>query len=240
MNFLRLFVLSCLLSVVCTSLIAQSTGAGALIGTVSSAVTGQKMDNVSVFVIDVRRGTQTDKEGFYYIALKQATYTVKFSSIGYKPLLKEVTIGFGQNYLNVELEEDTKLLDEVTVTTGKPEENVQKVEIGASRLNIRSIQKIPAFMGEVDVMRSLLMLPGVTTVGEGTTGINVRGGSIDQNLVLMDDAPLFNTSHLFGFFSVFNQDAVRDVTLQRGGVPAQYGGRASSVLDVRLKYPNSE
>jgi ferric enterobactin receptor len=240
MNYLRSLLLFSLLFILSVTLRAQSTGAGALVGTVTNAHTGQKMDNVSVFAIEVRRGAQTDKDGFYYIALKQGTYTVKFSTVGYKPVLKEVTIGFGQNYLDVALEEDTKLLDEVTVTTGKPEENVQKVEIGASRLNIRSIQKIPAFMGEVDVMRSLLMLPGVTTVGEGTSGINVRGGSIDQNLVLMDDAPLFNTSHLFGFFSVFNQDAVRDVTLQRGGIPAQYGGRASSVLDVRLKYPNSE
>jgi ferric enterobactin receptor len=240
MTFLRLTLLFFLAAISLHPLRAQNTGAGGLIGSVSNAHTGQKMDNVTVFVVEARRGAQTDGDGFYYLSLKQGIYTVKFSSIGFKPVLKEITIVFGQNNLNVEMEEDTRLLDEVTVTTGKPEENVQKVEIGASRLNIRSIQKIPAFMGEVDVMRSLLMLPGVTTVGEGTSGINVRGGSVDQNLVLMDDVPLFNTSHLFGFFSVFNQDAVRDVTLQRGGVPARYGGRASSVLDVRLKYPNSE
>lgn len=216
----------------------QNTESAALFGTVTNAA-GEGMSNVTVFVVDVRRGTQTDKNGFYFISLKTGTYSVKFSSIGYVPLYKEVELGPGQMNLNIQLEEDTRLLEEVTVTTGKPQENVQKVEIGASRLNIRSIQKIPAFMGEVDVMRSLLLLPGVTTVGEGTTGINVRGGSVDHNLVLMDDAPLFNTSHLFGFFSVFNQDAVRDVTLQRGGIPAEYGGRASSVLDVRLKYPNS-
>ncbi len=237
----RRWPLLVLLLVVCQlSALAQSTGSAALFGTVTNAITGQKMDNVTIFAIDVRKGTQTDREGFYFLALKEGTYTIKISSIGYLPILKEIKVRLGQNNLDAVLEEDTKLLDEVTITTGKPEENVQKVEIGASRLNIRSIQKIPAFMGEVDVMRSLLMLPGVTTVGEGTSGINVRGGSVDQNLVLMDDAPLFNTSHLFGFFSVFNQDAVRDVTLQRGGVPAQYGGRASSVLDVRVKYPNSE
>ncbi|TDB61860.1 TonB-dependent receptor [Arundinibacter roseus] len=219
---------------------AQGTDAAGLFGNVTNAATGEKMSGVSVFAMETRRGAQSDKNGFYFMALKAGKHTIKFSSIGFKPLFKEIELPVGQMSLEVQLEEDTKFLDEVTVTTGKPEENVQKVEIGASRLNIRSIQKIPAFMGEVDVMRSLLMLPGVTTVGEGTTGINVRGGSIDQNLVLMDDAPIFNTSHLFGFFSVFNQDAVRDVTLQRGGVPAQYGGRASSVLDVRLKYPNSE
>jgi ferric enterobactin receptor len=218
----------------------QGTKSTTLFGTVTNALTGEKMSGASVFVMEVRKGTQTDKEGFYILSVPSGKYTVKYSSIGFRPFLKEVELKADQVNQDIQLEEDTKLLDEVTVTTGKPEENVQKVEIGASRLNIRSIQKIPAFMGEVDVMRSLLMLPGVTTVGEGTTGINVRGGSIDQNLVLMDEAPLFNTSHLFGFFSVFNQDAVRDVTLQRGGIPAEYGGRASSVLDVRLKYPNSE
>ncbi len=219
---------------------AQTPKSTTLFGTVTHAVTGEKLPNATVFVMDIRKGAQTDKGGFYILSVPSARYTVKFSSIGFKPVLKEIDLNTSQVNLDIQLEEDTKLLDEVTITTGKPEENVQKVEIGASRLNIRSIQKIPAFMGEVDVMRSLLMLPGVTTVGEGTTGINVRGGSIDQNLVLMDEAPLFNTSHLFGFFSVFNQDAVRDVTLQRGGIPAEYGGRASSVLDVRLKYPNSE
>ncbi len=240
MKFCRWFLFSMLLIVFKAEVNAQAPKATTLFGAVTNALTGEKMPNVSVFLIENRKGAQTDREGFFILTVPSGKYTVKFSAIGFKPILREMALDKDRVNLSVAMEEDTKLLDEVTITTGKPEENVQKVEIGASRLNIRSIQKMPAFMGEVDVMRSLLMLPGVTTVGEGTSGINVRGGSIDQNLVLMDDAPLFNTSHLFGFFSVFNQDAVRDVTLQRGGIPAEYGGRASSVLDVRLKYPNSE
>lgn len=239
MKFWRWFLFSMLLIVFKAEVNAQAPKATTLFGAVTNALTGEKMANVSVFLIENRKGAQTDREGFFILTVPSDKYTVKFSAIGFKPILREMVLDKDRVNLSVAMEEDTKLLDEVTITTGKPEENVQKVEIGASRLNIRSIQKMPAFMGEVDVMRSLLMLPGVTTVGEGTSGINVRGGSIDQNLVLMDDAPLFNTSHLFGFFSVFNQDAVRDVTLQRGGIPAD-GGRASSVLDVRLKYPNSE
>jgi ferric enterobactin receptor len=235
-SFLFLFLLACTGS----SALAQPGQSVALLGTVTNSLTKEPMANVNVFVVETRKGTQTDRDGFYLLTLRPGAYQVKVSYLGYKPIYRDVVLRQGETRVTFELEEDTRLLEEVTVTTGKAEENVQRVEIGASRLNIRSIQRIPAFMGEVDVMRSLLMLPGVTTVGEGTSGINVRGGSIDQNLVLMDDAPLFNTSHLFGFFSVFNQDAVRDVTLNRGGIPAQYGGRASSVLDVRLKYPNSE
>ncbi|HEV7350160.1 TonB-dependent receptor [Telluribacter sp.] len=237
---LRCLIVTVLLGCFTLKIAAQSVQSVALMGTVTNATTGQPMSNANVFVIETRKGVQTDKDGFYLFTLKPGTYNLKISYIGFVPLYREVVLRQGENRVSFQLEDDTRLLEEVTVTTGKPEENVQKVEIGASRLNIRSIQRIPAFMGEVDVMRSLLMLPGVTTVGEGTSGINVRGGSIDQNLILMDDAPLFNTSHLFGFFSVFNQDAVRDVTLNRGGIPAQYGGRAASVLDVRLKYPNSE
>ena len=209
-------------------------------GTVRQQGNGEALQGATVFVVEPRKGTQTDRQGFYMMALKPGRYTVKFSSLGFKPIFKEIELNNQDVQFDIELEEDTRLLEELTVTSDRPEANVQRIEIGVSRLSIRSIQKIPAFMGEVDVMRSLLMLPGVSTVGEGTTGLNIRGGSIDQNLVLMDEAPLFNTSHLFGFFSVFNQDAVRDVNLQRGGISAQYGGRASSILDVRLKYPNSE
>ncbi|GAB2801726.1 TonB-dependent receptor [Rhabdobacter roseus] len=218
---------------------AQSTASISLFGTVRNATTQEPLANANVFLVESRRGVQTDRKGFYLLSMRPGEYTLKVSLVGYQSYTTTLDLRETRS-LNIDLSDDVKLLEEVTVTSDKPEENIQKVEIGASRLTIRSIQKIPAFMGEVDVMRSLLMLPGVNTVGEGTTGINVRGGSIDQNLVLMDEVPLFNTSHLFGFFSVFNQDAVRDVTLQRGGIPARYGGRASSVLDVRLKYPNTE
>jgi len=138
------------------------------------------------------------------------------------------------------LRENVLLLEEVQINETTAEKNVSKVAIGVTKLNIKSIKKIPAVLGEVDVMRSLQLLPGVSSVGEGATGINVRGGSIDQNLILIDDAPVYNSSHLMGLFSVFNPDALKDVTFYRGGIPAQFGGRVSSVIDVKIKEPNLE
>jgi len=131
--------------------------------------------------------------------------------------------------------EEAALLEEVVVTAETEDNNVRNTEMSVNTLNLNTISKLPALLGEVDVIRSIQLLPGVSTVGEGATGFNVRGGGVDQNLVLLDEAPVYNSSHLFGFFSVFNPDAVKDVKLYKGGIPAQYGGRLSSILDVRMK-----
>ena len=112
----------------------------------------------------------------------------------------------------------------------KPEDNVENIEMSVNKLDIKTIQKMPALLGEVDLIKSIQLLPGVATVGEGASGYNVRGGSIDQNLVLLDEAPVYNSSHLFGFFSVFNPDAVKNINLVKGGIPAQFGGRLSSIF----------
>ncbi len=133
---------------------------------------------------------------------------------------------------------DEKLLQAVEITAEKRNTNITNLELGVERMDAKTIKAIPQFMGEVDIIRSIQLLPGVSTVGEGATGFNVRGGNIDQNLILLDEATVFNTSHLFGFFSVFNADAVKDLTLYKGGVPARYGGRLSSVLDVHQKEGN--
>lgn len=214
--------------------------AHALAGYVREAGTSQPIAGVTVFVQELRRGTTTDKSGFYVLALPAGTFTILFSNVGYIRVTQKITLP-PNNYLNnIELAVDTKLLDEVTVRTEAPDRNVKKVELGVTQLPMRSIRRIPALMGEVDVMRSLLLMPGVTTVGEGATGINVRGGSVDQNLVMLDDAPIYNSSHLMGFFSVFNPDAVREITLHKGSLPSRYGGRVSAVLDVRSKEPETE
>ncbi|NJN33586.1 MAG: TonB-dependent receptor plug domain-containing protein [Saprospiraceae bacterium] len=133
---------------------------------------------------------------------------------------------------------EVKELNQVEVSSEAANKNVQSTQQGVSRMSIATIKRLPTLFGEVDVIRSVQTLPGVTTVGEGAGGFNVRGGNIDQNLILMDDIPIFNTSHLMGFFSIFNPDAVRDMTLYRGGIPPQYGGRNSSVLDIKLKEPD--
>lgn len=218
---------------------AQQT-AHALAGYVRDAKTNAPLSGVTVFIQETRRGVTTDRDGYYILSLPAGKYTILYTSVGYLRQTKPVTLPPSQLNANVLLAVDTKLLDEVTVKTEAADRNVKKVELGVNQLPIRNIKRMPALMGEVDVVRSLLLLPGVTTVGEGATGINVRGGSVDQNLVLLDDAPIYNSSHLMGFFSVFNPDAVRDVTLQKGSLPARYGGRISSVLDVRTKEPDLE
>jgi hypothetical protein len=142
--------------------------------------------------------------------------------------------------ITIEIEEDKLELEEVEVSAERPDANVKSIEMSVNKLDIGQIKKIPALLGEVDVIRSIQLLPGVSSVGEGSSGFNVRGGSIDQNLILLDEAPVYNSSHLFGFFSVFNPDAVKDVKLYKGGIPAQFGGRLASLLDVRMKEGNNK
>ncbi|MBC3783941.1 TonB-dependent receptor [Spirosoma utsteinense] len=208
-------------------------------GYVRDAKTGQPIQGVNIVVMNVSKGYVTAKDGFYVVTMPPGEYVLKFTHVGYRPKLDTISL---QKLLfrEVTLEDDSKDLEEVVVTSEAPDRNIRKVEMGVSQLTIRSIRRIPPLLGEVDVVRSLLLLPGVTTVGEGAPGFNVRGGSADQNLILFDGAPVFNSSHLMGFFSVFNPDVVRDVTLNRGGVAAAFGGRASSVLDVKIKEPDAE
>lgn len=208
-------------------------------GYVRDAKTGKPIQGANIVVLDVSKGYVTAKDGFYIVQLPPGNYILRFSHIGYRP--RQDTISLEKTlFREITMEDDAKDLEEVVVTSEMPDRNVRKIEIGVSQLTIRSIRRIPPLMGEVDIVRSLLLLPGVTTVGEGAPGFNVRGGSADQNLILFDDAPVFNSSHLMGFFSVFNPDVVRDVTLNRGGVAAAFGGRASSVLDVKIKEPDAD
>ncbi|GAB3016513.1 TonB-dependent receptor [Spirosoma pulveris] len=208
-------------------------------GYVRDGKTGKPIQSVNIVVLNVSKGYVTAKDGFYTIQLPPGNYILRFSHVGYRP--KQDTISLQKTlFREITMDDDSKDLEEVVVTSESPDRNVRKVEIGVSQLSIRSIRRIPPLMGEVDVVRSLLLLPGVTTVGEGAPGFNVRGGGADQNLILFDEAPVFNSSHLMGFFSVFNPDVVRDVTLNRGGVAAAFGGRASSVLDVKIKEPDAQ
>ena len=160
--------------------------------------------------------------------------------VGYERIVKRIDLLSQDLKLDIELKDDSKLLQEVVITTKKDNDNVKSLEMSVNKVDIKTIQKMPALLGEVDIIKSIQFLPGVSSVGEGASGFNVRGGGIDQNLVLLDEAPVYNSSHLFGFFSVFNPDAVKDVKLIKGGIPAQYGGRVSSILDVRMKEGNAK
>ncbi len=184
-------------------------------------------------------GVATNEYGFYSLTLPAGQHTLVFNYIGYTKQIKVVDLSKNITF-NAEMQDETKVLQEVVISSQKEDENVTSKEMSVVKLDIRTINKIPALLGEVDVIRSIQLLPGVTTVGEGSSGFNVRGGNVDQNLILLDDAPVYNSSHLFGFFSVFNPDAVKDVKLIKGGIPAQYGGRISSVLDIRMKEGNSK
>ena len=203
-------------------------------GYLKDAKNGEALIGVTVYKKNSQLATSTNAYGFYSLTLPKGQDTVVFSYLGYKTLFVPINLTSNQTISN-ELAEEGKELAEVEVSSEKEDKNVTSMEMSVSKLDIKQIQKMPALFGEVDIIKSIQLLPGVTTVGEGASGFNVRGGNIDQNLVLMDEAPVYNSSHLFGFFSVFNPDAVKDVKLIKGGIPAQYGGRASSILDIRMK-----
>jgi hypothetical protein len=209
-------------------------------GYVKDAKNGEGLVGASVYVKELSSGNSTNIYGFYSITVPVGKYTIVFSSVGYQKISKTVELTLTNQTLNLEMKEEGKELDEVVVSAKREDDNVKSLEMSVNKIDIKAIKKIPALLGEVDLVRAIQLLPGVTTVGEGASGFNVRGGGVDQNLVLLDDAPVYNSSHLFGFFSVFNPDAVKDVKLIKGGIPAQYGGRASSILDVRLKEGNSK
>lgn len=208
-----------------------------LSGYVRDVKNGEALIGATVYDQDSKVGASTNVYGFYSLSLAEGEHTVKVAFLGYETQTLKISLT-GNLKQNIELKETSAETKEVVITAYKPDANVKAMEMSVNKLDIKAISKIPAFLGEVDVIRAIQMLPGVSTVGEGSSGFNVRGGSVDQNLILLDEAPVYNSSHLFGFFSVFNPDAVKDVKLVKGGIPAQYGGRLSSLLDVRLKEGN--
>ncbi|MCA6073608.1 TonB-dependent receptor [Fulvivirga sedimenti] len=211
----------------------------ALNGYITDQSNGEALIGATIFVRGTQNGTATNVYGFYSLTLPVGEYEVEFSYIGYESQVMPVSLG-NDLRLDVELVQQGKTLEEVVITDEPLDVNVSSVEMSTEKLEIQTIKKIPAFLGEVDVLKSLQLLPGVSSVGEGSAGFNVRGGSVGQNLVLLDEAPVYNSSHLFGFFSVFNPDAVKDVKLYKGSLPANYGGRLASILDVRMREGNAK
>lgn len=208
-----------------------------LSGYVNDSETGEGMISATVLVKGSGTGTTSNEYGFYSLSLPPGTYTIEWSFVGFQSV--EETIELQSDITkNVEIGFSETVLNEVLVTGEKEDENITSVEMSVEKIDVQTIKKIPQLLGEADIIRSIQLLPGVTTVGEGATGFNVRGGNIDQNLILLDESPVFSSSHLFGFFSVFNADAIKDAKLYKGGIPAKYGGRLSSVLDIRQKEGN--
>jgi hypothetical protein len=184
-------------------------------------------------------GMATNVYGYYSFDLPKGEYTLKASYVGYASTEIKVNLIEDQS-INFNLEEETSSLEEVVVSAKRSDENVSSVKMSTEKLQIERIKSMPALFGEVDIVKSLQLLPGVSTAGEGTSGMFVRGGSSDQNLILLDEATVYNASHLLGFFSVFNPDAVKNVEIYKGGIPAKYGGRISSILDIQMREGNNQ
>ncbi len=210
-----------------------------LSGYLRDAATGEPLIGATVFEKRLKLGATADERGFFSLALPRGAHVITYSFVGYAPREERLTLSVNQER-QVRLSSAGVQTGEVLVTGSRAAANVQGTQMGVNQLDMKAIKLVPALLGEVDVVRTIQLLPGISTVGEGATGFNVRGGNIDQNLVLLDDAPIYNSSHLFGFFSVFNPDAVKDLTLVKGGIPASYGGRLSSVLDVRMRAGNPD
>jgi len=210
-----------------------------LSGYIKDSTNGETLIGATALVKEVGNGVSSNEYGFYSITLDPGAYTVVYEYLGFES--QTLSIDLNSNVrkdLNLALE--SSVLDEVVVTSEAENKNVSEIEMSTNKLDIQTIKQMPTLLGEVEILRSIQLLPGVSSVGEGASGFNVRGGSIDQNLILLDEAPVYNSSHLFGFFSVFNPDAVKDVKLYKGGIPARYGGRLSSILDVRMKEGNNQ
>lgn len=207
-------------------------------GHVKDSKTGEELIGATVYIKELKTGVITNVYGFYSLTLPPGKYTLSVSYIGYGSFQTKVDVTKNAKK-NFELKPTDNELAEVKVTGEKANKNIVKVEMSTVKLQMKTIKKIPALMGEVDIIKSIQLLPGVTAPGEGSVGYYVRGGGVDQNLILLDDATVYNAAHLGGMFSVFNQDAVKDVKLYKGGIPAEYGGRLSSMLDVRMKDGNS-
>ncbi len=198
------------------------------------------MVGVTVFPLELSGvGTSCNEYGFYSLTLPQGTYHVVCSFIGYKNDTLLVDLNANKK-IDRTLSENSWQLNEVVVTATKEDDNLKKTEIGVEKIDVKEVSKIPVIFGEKDILKTIQLLPGVKSAGEGNSGFFVRGGTADQNLILLDEAPVYNASHLLGFFSTFNSDALKDVTIIKGNSPAQYGGRLSSVLDVKMKEGNNQ
>ncbi len=230
-------LLSVLIAVLSTSAYAQKY---TISGSLRDATNGEDLIGARVLVKEKPGvGALTNVYGFYSLTLDKGSYTLIYQSIGYEP--QEIKIDLNDNMVkNLELTPKSKVLNTVEVTGEKLDENVSSAEMGVDKIKVKDVDAVPVLFGEKDIMKTMQLLPGVKSAGEGNAGFYVRGGGADQNLILLDGAPVYNASHLLGFFSVFNSDALKDVKLYKGGAPAQFGGRLSSVMDIKMKEGNSK
>lgn len=209
-----------------------------LSGILTAGNTNETLIGVSIYFPSLKIGTSTNEYGFYSLSVPKGKHTISISSLGFMTISEELAL-FQNTKKNFSLSEDSQLLDEIVLVEKGTKTNLKKPEMSVSKIAITTLKQLPVVLGEVDILKSITTLPGVTNAGEGQSGFNVRGGAADQNLILLDEATIFNSSHLFGFFSVFNADAIKDLKLYKGGIPSRFGGRVASVLDIYQKEGNS-
>ena len=219
------------------SLLARSASA-TLRGTVRNSENDEPVSGAVVYVEKLKAGVITDASGRYSLDVPKGQYQIEYRMVGMKVTRRNVLI-YSDGVLNVGMIQSTNQLNEVTVSASR-ENNIRDLKMGIEKISIKMLKQIQMGLGDADLIKSSLLLPGVQTVGEASSGYNIRGGSIDQNLILFEGAPIINPSHFFGFFSAFNSDIIEDVTLYKSGIPAKYGGRISSVMDISLKHGNNE
>ncbi len=200
---------------------------------------GETLIGATVYIKEIKKGIVTNPYGFYSISLPKGEYTVNLTFVGYNKLEKKVSLQ-SNTTLTEELESENVQIEQVVITSTRKDDNLSRTQMGMAKIDPRQLSSLPVLMGESDIMKSIQLMPGVQTASEGSSGFSVRGGSTDQNLILLDEAPVYNASHLLGFFSVFNSDAIKEATLYKGDIPAANGGRLSSLLDIRMKDGNKK
>lgn len=233
------FLLAVLLFCGASSLHAQRF---TISGTIKSKAKGETLIGASVRAINSNQtagGTVSNEYGFYSLTLEKGNYTIEFSAVGLQTQLQELTIDKDIT-LNIMLDDEVRSLEGVVVTAQSRGRSISSPQMGLERVSTKEIKNIPVLFGERDILKTIQLLPGIKSAGDGNAGFFVRGGAGDQNLILLDEAPVYNASHLLGFFSTFNSDAIKDITVYKGGMPAQYGGRLSSVLDIKMNDGNNQ
>ncbi len=236
-----IFIMICIQSMVLLNGIAvgQDRQRFTVSGYVKDAKTGENLIGATVYLKELQRGGSTNPYGFYSITVDAGNYNLATSFVGYKEFNFNLVLDKDVR-LNIDLISGAIEVSEVEIKGERSDRNVRSLDMGVNEISVETIKTLPSFMGEVDILKSIQLLPGVQSAGEGNSGYYVRGGGPDQNLILLDEATVYNASHLFGFFSVFNADAVKNVTLTKGGMPAKYGGRLASVLDISMKEGNNK
>jgi hypothetical protein len=209
-------------------------------GIVKDEATGEQLIGATIRIKEIpQSGTLTNSYGFYSISAPEGEYTLLFSYIGYQTVTRQVSLHQSQA-INISLSSKTDLKEVVINANAPNNDNIVSPQMGVEKLNMAQINQVPVLLGERDILKTISLLPGVKSAGEGNTGFYVRGGASDQNLILLDEATVYNASHFFGFFSTFNSDAIKDVSLYKGGMPAEFGGRLSSVLDIKMNEGNNK